>query len=174
LIIQSEAKTKIWPIISNDLSYVGQYWNQSGFDLWEETDGSSFFTILNQYRALVEGAQLARALRVTCAGCDQAPEILCFLQSFWNGAHVVSNINVDNGRTGLDANSILGSIAVFDIDADCDSLTWQPCHSQSLANFKMLTDAFRTLYDINKNIGEGQGAAIGRYPEDVYMGGNPW
>jgi glucoamylase len=52
-----EAKNVIWPIISNDLSYVGQYWNQTGFDLWEETLGSSFFTIQNQHRALAEGAQ---------------------------------------------------------------------------------------------------------------------
>jgi glucoamylase len=26
----------IWPIILNDLKYVGQYWNQTGYDLWEE------------------------------------------------------------------------------------------------------------------------------------------
>ena len=25
----------LWPIISNDLTYVGQYWNQTTFDLWE-------------------------------------------------------------------------------------------------------------------------------------------
>ena len=169
-----EAKSIIWPIISNDLSYVGQYWNQTGFDLWEETLGSSFFTIQNQHRALVEGAQLAHDLGVTCTGCDQAPEVLCFLQSFWNGEYIVSNINVDNGRTGLDGNSILGPISIFDIDAYCDSPTLQPCHSQSLANFKVLMDTFRDLYTINAGIPEGQGVAVGRYAEDVYMGGNPW
>jgi glucoamylase len=153
---------------------VGQYWNQSGFDLWEETYGSSFFTIQNQHRALVEGAQLAHDLGVKCTGCDQAPEVLCFLQSFWNGEYIVSNINVNNGRTGLDGNSILGAIATFDIDAYCDSPTLQPCHSQSLANFKVLTDTFRNLYTINAGIPEGQGVAVGRYAEDVYMGGNPW
>jgi glucoamylase len=169
-----EAKNIIWPIISNDLSYVGQYWNQTGFDLWEETLGSSFFTIQNQHRALVEGAQLAHDLGVTCTGCDQAPEVLCFLQSFWNGEYIVSNINVDNDRTGLDGNSILGPISIFDIDAYCDSPTLQPCHSQSLANFKVLMDTFRDLYTINSGIPEGQGVAVGRYAEDVYMGGNPW
>lgn len=25
------AKTVIWPIVSNDLSYVGQYWNETGY-----------------------------------------------------------------------------------------------------------------------------------------------
>jgi glucoamylase len=40
----------LWPIIRNDLSYVAEYWNQTGFDLWEEVDGSSFFTVANQHR----------------------------------------------------------------------------------------------------------------------------
>jgi hypothetical protein len=29
-------KNTIWPIILNDLKYVGQYWNETGYDLWEE------------------------------------------------------------------------------------------------------------------------------------------
>lgn len=90
----AQAKTIVWPIISNDLSYVGQYWNQTGFDLWEEVSGSSFFTIQNQHRSLIQGAQLAKKLGVTCTGCDQAPQVLCFLQSFWNGQYLDANINV--------------------------------------------------------------------------------
>ncbi|KAF4637229.1 hypothetical protein G7Y89_g842 [Cudoniella acicularis] len=170
----TKARTVIWPIISNDLSYVGQYWNQTGFDLWEEVLGSSFFTIQNQHRSLVQGTQLAKDLRVTCTGCDQAPEILCFLQSFWNGKYIVSNINVNNGRTGLDGNSILGAIATFDIDAYCDSPTFQPCNNKMLSNFRYLMDSFRETYSINAGIPEGQGVAVGRYSEDVYQGGNPW
>ncbi|PVH72898.1 carbohydrate-binding module family 20 protein [Cadophora sp. DSE1049] len=169
-----KAREIIWPIISNDLSYVGQYWNSTGFDLWEEVQGSSFFTVQSQHRALAEGAQLAKSLRVTCTGCDQAPEVLCFLQSFWNGEYIVSNINVDNGRTGLDGNSILGPIAVFDIDAYCDSPTFQPCNSKSLSNFKALIDSFRTAYTINTGIPANKGVAVGRYTEDIYQGGNPW
>ncbi|PBP17413.1 putative Glucoamylase P [Diplocarpon rosae] len=170
----NKAEGIIWPIIANDLSYVGQYWNSTSFDLWEEVQGSSFFTTQAQHRALVEGATLAKSLNVTCTGCDQAPEVLCFLQAFWNGKYIVSNINVNNGRTGLDGNSILGSINNFDINADCDSLTFQPCNSKSLANFKALIDSFRVAYTINKGIPQNQGVAVGRYPEDVYQGGNPW
>ena len=35
----STVTSAIWPIISNDLNYVAQYWNQTTFDLWEETRG---------------------------------------------------------------------------------------------------------------------------------------
>ena len=189
----NRATTVVWPVIINDLNYVAQYWNQTGFDLWEEgksslyctfelpfpniqlVSGSSFFTIQNQHRALVEGSQVAATLGLNCSNCDsQAPEILCFLQSFWNGEYVTSNINVNNGRSGKDAASILGPIAVFDIDAACDYAGFQPCNRRSLANFKVLTDSFRDIYTINSGIPTGQAVAIGRYPEDIYYSGNPW
>ena len=171
----STAKTILWPIISNDLSYVGQYWNQTGFDLWEEVQGSSFFTIATQHRALVEGASLATQLGQTCAGCtSQAPQILCFMQSFWNGQYVTANINQNNGRSGKDANTILGSIHTFDPAAGCDDSTFQPCSSKALANHKAVTDSFRSIYSINSGIAEGTAVAVGRYPEDSYFNGNPW
>ncbi|KAI1324147.1 carbohydrate-binding module family 20 protein [Xylariaceae sp. FL0255] len=174
---KQKAKTIVWPIISNDLSYVGQYWNSTGFDLWEEVEGSSFFTTQNQYRALVQGSTLAKALDVTCTGCDQASNISCFLdQSFWNGEYFVANINVDNGRSGKDANTMLGSIAVFDVKAKCDDPSIQPCNSRALSSFKAWVDAFRnsTLYPINQGIPKSKGVAVGRYPEDIYYEGNPW
>ena len=169
-----KAKNVFWPIISNDLSYVGQYWNETGFDLWEEVNGSSFFTIQTSHRALAEGQQLARDLGVKCTGCDQAPQVLCFLEDFWNGEHFVANINTNIGRTGLDGNSLVGPITVFDIDASCDSPTMQPCHSKTLSNFKALIDSFRAAYSINKDTPAGSGIAVGRYIEDFYYGGHPW
>ncbi|KAL8998945.1 MAG: hypothetical protein Q9188_005991 [Gyalolechia gomerana] len=172
---ESNVSTTIWPIISNDLNYVGQYWNQTGFDLWEEVDGSSFFTTAVQHRALVEGQALAEQIGKTCTPCEsQAPQVLCFLQSFWNGDFVVSNINNQNGRNGRDANSILGSIHTFDPNAACDDTTFQPCSPRALANHKAVTDSFRSIYPINLGIPEGSPVAVGRYIEDVYMGGNPW
>ncbi|KAF3007310.1 hypothetical protein E8E14_004704 [Neopestalotiopsis sp. 37M] len=172
----ARAKTVVWPIVSNDLSYVGQYWNSTGFDLWEEVSGSSFFTVQNQYRALVEGATLAGTLDVNCIGCDQAPEVLCFLQSFWNGDYFIGNINTNTVRNGLDANTILGSIAIFDVNASCDSAAIQPCSSRGLSNFKAFVDAFRngSLYPINEGIAADSGVALGRYTEDIYYNGNPW
>ncbi|KAF2136267.1 carbohydrate-binding module family 20 protein [Aplosporella prunicola CBS 121167] len=165
----------LWPVIRNDLSYVAQYWNQTGFDLWEEVQGSSFFTIAVQHRALVEGSALAAQLGETCAYCDsQAPQTLCFLQSFWNsqGNYVVSNFG--GGRSGKDTNSVLASIHTFDPAAACDDTTFQPCSSRALANLKAVVDSFRSIYSINSGLGEGQAAAVGRYAEDSYMGGNPW
>jgi glucoamylase len=170
----SRVQSTIWPVISNDLNYVGMYWQSNTFDLWEEVNGASFFTTQNQYRSLVEGAALASKLGVRCIGCSAASDVLCFLQSYWNGKYFTANVNVNDGRTGIDANTMLGSIAVFDVNATCNNPSFQPCHSKSLASFKVFVDSFRNLYTINAGISRNSGVALGRYQEDVYMGGNPW
>ncbi|EXJ58904.1 hypothetical protein A1O7_06334 [Cladophialophora yegresii CBS 114405] len=167
-----------WPLVLNDLRYVGQYWNQTGYDLWEEVHGSSFFTIANQHRALVQGALLAEQLNTTCRPCAQAPQLLCFLQNnFWNasGGYLTANINANQVmRSGINADPILASISVFDANATCDAGDFQPCNSRVLATHKALVDSFRTLYPINNNASAPNAVLVGRYPEDTYYGGNPW
>ncbi|CAI7654003.1 unnamed protein product [Penicillium manginii] len=171
---QSVVKSNIWPTVQNDLNYVAQYWNQTGFDLWEEVQGSSFFTIAAQHRALVEGTAFAKSLGEACDGCDsQAPQLLCFLQDFWNGSAVISNL-ANNGRSGLDVNSILSSIQTFDPSATCDDSTFQPCSARALLAHKAVVDSFRSIYKVNSGKEAGSAVAIGRYPEDTYQGGNPW
>ncbi|KAI1333966.1 carbohydrate-binding module family 20 protein [Xylariaceae sp. FL0016] len=173
---ESTATDVVWPIIKNDLAYVAQYWNQTGYDLWEEVSGSSFFTVAAQYRALVEGNALASTLGTTCTGCAVAPQVLCFLQSFWSASSgfTLANINVNNGRTGKDANVILGSIHNFDPSLTCDASTFQPCSDRALASHKVVVDSFRSIYTLNSGIGSGDAVAVGRYPEDSYYNGNPW
>ncbi|KAK7183443.1 hypothetical protein DPSP01_010550 [Paraphaeosphaeria sporulosa] len=171
----TQAANTLWPVIAKDLAYAVKYWNQTGFDLWEEVNGSSFFTLAATHRALVEGAALATKLSKTCDGCAAAaPQILCFLQSFWTGSYIDSNINVNDGRTGKDVNSIISSIHTFDPASACTDATFQPCSSRALLNHKAVTDSFRTVYGINKGIAQGQAVAVGRYSEDVYYNGNPW
>ncbi|KAL6704602.1 hypothetical protein ACN47E_007999 [Coniothyrium glycines] len=172
---QTQAANKVWPVIAKDLAYTVRYWNQTGFDLWEEVNGSSFFTLSASHRALVEGAALAAKLGKTCDGCAAAaPQVLCFLNSFWTGSYIDSNINLNDGRTGKDVNSILSSIHTFDPTSKCTDSTFQPCSSRALANHKAVSDSFRSVYGINRGIAQGKAVAIGRYSEDVYYNGNPW
>lgn len=169
-------KQIVWPVIHNDLNYVAQYWNQTGFDLWEEVNGSSFFSVASQHRSLVEGSSLASKIGQDGSAYNQvAPQILCFLQTFWvsSGGYINSNINQNNGRTGKDVNSILTSIHNFDAAVGCDANTFQPCSDKALSNHKAVVDSFR-FYGVNKGIAAGKAVAIGRYSEDVYYNGNPW
>jgi glucoamylase len=163
----------VWPIVKNDLAYTAQYWNQTGFDLWEEVKGSSFFTTAAQHRALVQGSAFAASVGNSCADCDsQAPQILCFLQTYWNGQYIVSNVGIDAQRSGKDINSVLSSLQTFDPDAGCDDATFQPCSERMLANHKAVTDSFRGLYAITNGTTEGQAVAVGRYSEDIYYNGS--
>lgn len=170
-----QAVNTVWPAIEKDLAFTVSRWNQTSFDLWEETSGSSFFTLAATHRALAEGAALANQIGKKCNGCaEAAPQVLCFLQSFWTGSYIRANLNVDNGRTGKDINSIVAAIHTFDPESQCNDATFQPCSPRALANHKAVTDSFRSAYTINSGIVAGQAVAVGRYTEDKYYNGNPW
>jgi glucoamylase len=142
-------------------------------DLWEELDGRSFFALTVSYRALVEGGLFARGLGLSCSACEsQAPLVLCLLQAFWTGRFIRSNL--DGGRSGKDTSTLLAIIYTFNPHGSCDDITFQPCSDRALANHYRVTNTFRDLYDINTDRSQDQAAALGRYPEDQYSGGNPW
>lgn len=94
------------------------------------------------------------------------------VQSYWNSDGLYITSNMHGGRSGKDANSVLVSIHTFDAGAGCDAVTFQPCSDKALANLKAYVDAFRSIYTINKKIPHNAAVATGRYPEDVYYGGN--
>ena len=50
----STVASVIWPVVSNDLNYVAQYWNQSTFDIWEETDGMYIFRAKSCYHGVLD------------------------------------------------------------------------------------------------------------------------
>jgi len=119
------AKQVYWPLIINDLNYVGQYWNDTGYELWEEVHGTSFFTLNAQHRALTSGGYLAKMLGVPCKPCMQAPEIACLLQHFWNGTgnYITADVNRNQitDRSGINVSPLISSIQVFDASATCDA-----------------------------------------------------
>jgi len=175
LYYQSRVNFEIWPIIMHDLRHTARYWNHTSFDLWEETNGSSFFTLSASYRALVEGMTLAKTLDRRCDGCaSAAPQILCFMETFWGTNYMHANLNDKGQPNGIDASTILSSVHAYDPQARCTNSTFQPCSSRALANHKTVTDAFRPLYGINSGVAQNRGVAVGRYLEDDDHGGNPW
>ncbi|ETW81510.1 glycoside hydrolase family 15 protein [Heterobasidion irregulare TC 32-1] len=167
----------LWPVIKLDVDYVANNWNQSGFDLWEEVQSSSFFTTAVQHRSLREGSALATRIGQTSVVSNydaQAANTLCFLQSYWNPSGAYITANTGGGRSGKDANTVLTSIHTWDIKAGCDAATFQPCSDKALSNLKVYVDSFRSIYSINSGIASNAAVATGRYPEDSYQGGNPW
>ena len=145
------------------------------FDLWEEIDSSSFWTTAVQHRSLRQGSALATRIGQTSvvSGYNtQAANVLCFLQSYWNPSGHYVTANTGGGRSGIDSNTVLASIHTFDPSAGCDAATFQPCSDKALSNLKVYVDSFRSIYAINSGIPANGAVATGRYPEDVYQGGN--
>ncbi|KAH9986639.1 Six-hairpin glycosidase-like protein [Russula vinacea] len=173
----SYVERSLWPIIQLDLDYVSTSWRQPTFDLWEEINSESFFTAAVQHRSLREGSSLAVRLQQRGESqkySTQADGILCLMRSFWNPDRAYMRANTGGGRSGLDSNTVLASIHTFDPSAGCDSATFQPCSDLALSNLKEYVDSFRRVYALNKGAHTPDPVATGRYPEDVYFGGNPW
>lgn len=94
----------IWPKIKIDLDFVSISWNNTGFDLWEEVDGSSFFTVAVQHRAMREGSAFAAkqgdSARAS-AYAAAANGLLCFLQVCNNPALIPESVAINIHTTLL-------------------------------------------------------------------------
>ncbi|GAA5837136.1 hypothetical protein JCM5353_007168 [Sporobolomyces roseus] len=189
--ISSTLKSKIDSLILNDLDYTVRYWNTSGFDLWEEVNGSSFFTTLSHFHALAIGSAYFQSSNPTRSAqyFTESQRVRCFADSYWQAGasktSYTSNFQLvggSNGRSGLDANSIIAaqlypaSPSVQYTSNPCDDRFFSPCSPKMLSSLLAVVESFRGVYPINK-ARESAGAkaiAIGRYKEDVYYNGNPW
>lgn len=184
-------------VIKADLEYVSHHWEEPSYDLWEETHGQHFYTLMVQRRALLEGAILAGRLNDSeAAGWyrRQAKQIEKELEKHWDPirGYLVATLNQDAGFmnkvSGLDVAVILASLHALPISSGSsgDDKYFAPSNDKVLATAYRLKEAFRTLYPINQRSHKrwGQSDAqpgIGRYPEDIYDGysvglnsGNPW
>jgi glucoamylase len=181
-------------VIKADLDYVSHYWNESGFDLWEEVEGLHFFTLMVSAKSLREGSDLARSFGDLGAADwyrEQAGYIESLLTKFWNPikGHLVETLW--SKRTGLDCGLLLGSLHALPADTSSDEAIYPPWSDEILVSLLELTRDQRDRFPINssptsdddddRNELAFEGTGIGRYPEDVYdgygtsnRGGNPW
>jgi glucoamylase len=178
-----------YSLIKADLDYVGHNWQAHCFDLWEEVDGTHFFTRMHQRAALREGAALATQLSDPGAAnffSQQAAAIESQMGSFWpNGArYLIETVNRTGGlnykASNLDAAVILGSCETYYSHVP---QYFSPSDEFVLATAYGLHTRFQALYPLNGTqktpSGDPLFPAIGRYPEDQYTGGsgnegNPW
>ncbi|KAF1976888.1 hypothetical protein BU23DRAFT_626501 [Bimuria novae-zelandiae CBS 107.79] len=170
--------------------YSWQLWHQPSIDFWSSIRKvnlvDSVFGRAVQHHTLFKGAVFARVIRKECPICEtQAPQILCTMQSFRKVGEDKSTIvpelvNTEvSERSGRDTSTILGSVLNFDLDAECNDETFQPCSQPMLRKHKEVVDSFRG-WSINNGVGAGKAVATGRFPEDGegndvrLPGGNAW
>ncbi len=174
-------------VIKADLDFVGHHWEDTCFDLWEEVNGTHFYTRMQQRTALREGAALAKVLKDDGAASfynEQAKKIEEDMERFWDpeSNHIKTTLDWQSGvfykNSNLDIAIILGSCYGYSKDFPF----YSPNHDRVLASAFALHNAFLNLYPINSidktDNGDPIFPGIGRYSEDVYNpnGGkaNPW
>lgn len=192
-----EASMPPTSVIKADLEYVSHFWNQSGFDLWEEVEGLHFFTLMVSARSLREGSQLARVFGDLGAAdwyTLQAGYIENMLSKFWNKqkGHLVETLW--SKRSGLDCGLLLGSLHALPAHISEDDAMYPPWSDEILVSLLALTRDQKNRFPINISPWSSpddeevdpedeepfEGTGLGRYPEDKYNGyattehGNPW
>jgi glucoamylase len=181
-------------LIKADLEYISHHWQDPSFDLWEEVEGTHFYTRMVQRRALVEGAEFATEMGDSNAAAfysAQAQQILGQLADHWSAQenYLVETINQTGGHNNkisdIDSAAVLGALhgtislhnqASYTSDDSLYGVT----DDRVLLTSLRLKQVFQSLYTINQTGGPNVGPGIGRYPEDTYNGtdtasqGNPW
>lgn len=175
-------------VIRSDLDFIAQYWQMPCFDLWEEVAGTHFYTRYMQWRALTEGANLAKALGDETAAriyFTQSLQILNSLEQFWDSSRGIflSTINRTAGNDYKFSN-IDSSVIIAVVQGGLVSGPFSVSDRRIESTFNHMRGVFSNIYSINQVQKDSEGypmaQAIGRYPEDRYNGtridqqGNPW
>lgn len=162
-------------LLKRDLEYVAHNWMKSSFDLWEEVSGDHFYTLVVSRKALILGAEIASRLNDNGAAQyyrEQARLIKKRLLDFVNSkkANILPTLRYTAGHiktSDLDIAVILGVLHGDAGDGFMSSTT-----PEVMNTLNDLIKSFSQIYHVNSNGLKGK--ALGRYPEDVYYGGNPW
>ncbi|KAJ1559702.1 Glucoamylase, intracellular sporulation-specific, partial [Cladochytrium tenue] len=181
-------------VIKMDLEHTSRIWNESCFDLWEESWGRHFYTLAVHRAALTKGRELATIMGDAGAAefYNQTASVVArTLEDFWSTerGYLMATLNSPEGSSPkvsqLDVAPILAALHTHHFGVgigihDVASITSGEVFATALA----LADQMRIDYEINKvsedTHGEALAPAIGRYPEDTYDGyetnsrGNPW
>lgn len=176
-------------VLRADLDFSAKYWGNSSVDLWEEVKGQHFFTRIVIRRALLEGAKLAQALGDTEKQQwyrGQAMALERAISSHWDGRSLIrATLQVEGDNRGKNSNLDAGVI-VGALRGDMHDGFFAPSDDRVLSTAARIVADYNNRYQVIRDHkfdseGGALGAAIGRYPEDVWTGngtakdgGNPW
>ncbi|TPX58231.1 glucan 1,4-alpha-glucosidase [Powellomyces hirtus] len=184
-------------VIKTDLDSIVRSINEAdGYEPWEEVMGDHFMVHLVQYRALIDGADLAQSVgdntnaaryRATAQTIKNEK-----LTKYWDGTKIKATLGGKNGGDNQGAaakvqkNHWVDISTMLGVTHGGDDSTWSAADPKVQATFFEIVRAFsqgaykpdRVLSDWSLNQkettfnGKPMNPAIGRYPEDIYDGAN--
>lgn len=183
-----DGKIPTQSIIKANLEYVSHHWKNSTYDLWEEVEGTQFYTRVVQRRALIEGAQLAYRLGDRGAGDWyqlQADLIRVEIERHWDPTRGIWLATLDwQGGNAQKFSNLDTAVLLAVLHGYAGDQYLSPAEDRVLLTSLHLRQAFQKIYNVNA-VNPVLAPAIGRYPEDIYDGvsdgnsirghrGNPW
>lgn len=175
--------------IKPDLIYSIKFWNQKGFDLWEEIYDHHFFTSLVQLKSLSMGLNYARLFNDSIDFQNELSDAINKLLNFINHEsgfispfkpYIVSGPSIYHigKRNGLDIATVLASLYTHEDINNSTLIPYDIDNGYILTTLSSLISDMKFKYPINFQ-DNFLGIALGRYPEDIYDGyrqteGNPW
>jgi glucoamylase len=167
-------RTKILPVLTKDIAIVKSAWRNTSCDLWEEIYGDHFYTRMVQRRAMFEAEKIANLINQDAGSLQsEVQAISAEILKHWDAqkGYFVATLNRTDGlsykTSNLDASIVLAVLHGYTDDGFLPLLD-----ARVASSVQAVLHGF-TFYGVNKTC-QGLGPAIGRYPEDVYFGGNPW
>lgn len=157
--------------IKYDLDWVADNWQSNGCDLWEEVRSSDFFW---NRMAFKRAMQLGAAFATTMGDSDRSSKYANAARAIVAtlGAHYQNGFVIEEQNRQVDGATIVAFNDGFQ-DGDSD---FGPTDAKVAGTVKKLINTVCVQYPINmQDTNNGiAGVMLGRYPGDVYAGGNPW
>lgn len=161
---------KSWSSIKYNLDYIVSGYNSDTCDLWEEIVSSDFFwNRATMVKSLLLGSRLATKLGFTedAKIWDQTATTIRnnIYSTHWNGFYFYESSN-----RPVDGAVIVALNDAYDEQTNfLDPLSYEIASTVYYYNL-----VFSTEYPINEYDKKFYGILYGRYPGDIYAGGNPW
>lgn len=148
------------------MDWIHSNWSSDGCDLWEEVHSNDFFwNRMGYYYTMDIGAKLFNKVGDSsyAARCDATKAaVRNTLDGHWTGTFMTESSNRQKDGATIHAFSSFNAYSITD---------------QKVAKtIQTLAFTFCAEYPINQQDNKNglPGILIGRYPGDVYAGGNPW
>jgi glucoamylase len=170
LINSASNVAKSWPTIKYNLDYIISGYNSNTCDLWEEITSTDFFwNRVTMTKALSLGARFATSLGYNddANKWQNTADLIKsnIYSTHWNGFYYYEA----NNRP-VDGAVIVGLNDGYDeTDQFLDPLSYEIASTVYYYNL-----VFSSEYPINEKDKNLYGILYGRYPGDIYAGGNPW
>lgn len=154
-----------------DLDFTAATWRSPSIDIWEEDLGHHHYTRLVQEAALRRGGLWAAGQGIADQAHQWAAEaaaIEATLDAFRGSGEIIGRRGVQDGRAHKDPD-VATVLAVLHADRVGPHGIDDP---DVLGTLTRLSDWCAAAYPINRDRPAGVAPALGRYPGDVYYGGN--